>query len=328
MKKAAAAVLAAFVLAAAWLLMPGAPVEVTLPAGMSAGETAALLEQKGVVRSRRLFRFAVSRTGVDRKLRPGTYKLRRNMWLPDLLAQLQAGGSTGLKVAIPEGFSAKQIADRLEAEGVCKAADFLRVVQAQRLEGYLFPTTYFFEPGTPAAKAAARMREEFKKRVEPEIASAGAGKPNLSAHQIVTLASIVEREAVLAQERPMIASVYLNRMRIRMRLEADPTVQYALGHWKKGLTTADLRNPSPYNTYVHYGLPPGPICSPGLESIRAALAPAKTDALYFVADATGAHVFSATYEEHLKAKRSFKRTLRLLKQQMRDEAQRKPSSTP
>lgn len=322
MKKAVLAVSGAALLAlfaGAWLLWPGEPVEVSIPAGLSAGETGRLLHEKGVVASRRLFRFAAARTGADRRLKPGTYKLRKNMWLPDLLAALQAGGNTGIKVAIPEGWSTWQIADRLEADGVCKAAEFKRVAAAEKLEGYLFPTTYFFEPETPADKVAARMREEFKKRVEPELAAAGtAEKPKLSAHQLVTLASIVEREAVLSQERPMIAAVYLNRMRIRMRLEADPTVQYALGYWKKGLTSADLKNPSPYNTYVHYGLPPGPICSPSLESVRAAMNPATTDAIYFVADTTGGHTFSATHEEHLKAKRTFKRTLRILKQQLRE----------
>lgn len=330
----AAAVLGAATLAALLLLREGGPVDVNVPAGLSAGETARLLEEKGVVRSRRLFRFVAVRTGADRKLKPGAYKLRENMWLPNLLAQLQQGGVTGQKIVVPEGFAAVQIAERLEAEGVCKADPFLRAVTAQRLEGFLFPTTYFFEPNTPADKVAARMREEFKKRAEPEIeASKGReGRPNLSLLQIVTLASIVEREAVLAQERPMIASVYLNRMRIRMRLEADPTTQYSVQTralpWKKNLTRGDLKNPSPYNTYVHYGLPPGPICSPGLDSIRAALAPAKSDALYFVADATGGHTFSATHDEHLKAKRTFKRALRILKQQAKDDAQKRPASTP
>jgi UPF0755 protein len=114
----------------------------------------------------------------------------------------------------------------------------------------------------------------------------------------------------------MIAAVYLNRLRRRMRLEADPTVQYALGLWKKGLTTEDLKIESPYNTYIHYGLPPGPICNPGLESFRAALHPASTDAIYFVADAKGGHVFSATLEDHIKAKHSFKRALRALKRRL------------
>ena len=142
----------------------------------------------------------------------------------------------------------------------------------------------------------------------------------MTLHQAVTLASIVEREAVLPGEQPMVAAVYLNRMRIRMRLQADPTVQYALGYWKKGLTSEDLQNPSPYNTYVNYGLPPGPICNPGEGAFRAVLHPAQTDALFFVADLTGGHQFFATQEEHQKAKLAYKRGLREEKRKLRGQS--------
>lgn len=303
------------------LLRPGEPVDVTIPAGLSAAQTGVLLKSKGVVVSSKLFRIAASLSDADRSLKPGAYKLRRRMWLPSLLSALQAGGSTGIKVIVPEGFSAKQIARRLEADGVCKAADFERYVEANRLEGYLFPTTYFFEPATSAEQAAHRMHQEFKKRVEPEFEAADP-KPELSLNQVITLASIVQREAVLSQEKPTIAAVYVNRMRIRMRLEADPTVQYAIGEWKKGLSAADLHTPSPYNTYMHYGLPPGPICSPDLDSVRAAMHPAKSDAIYFVADTTGGHIFSATLEEHIKAKHSYKREIRIQKQRLKQEGKK------
>ncbi len=337
-RRAAPVVVAAIVagaLAGAWVLRPGEPVEVALAPGSSVRETAALLTEKGVVPSARAFRLAAKLSGADRKLKPGAYKLRRNMWLPSLLRQLEAGGNNDVRVVIPEGFAARQIAERLQADGVCPADGFMRVVAEQRLEGYLFPTTYSFAPSTPPEKAAARMREEFNKRVAPEYDNLQP-KPQLTLHQVVTLASIVEREAVLSQERPMIAAVYLNRMRVRMRLEADPTVQYAVAAgkpnwvWKKALTRSDLQNPSPYNTYVHYGLPPGPICSPGLESVRAVLHPAQTDAIFFVADATGGHQFSATLEEHKKAKFHLHRVIRLQKQQQRlqEEQRRKERAAP
>ncbi|MBI3552997.1 MAG: endolytic transglycosylase MltG [Elusimicrobia bacterium] len=300
------------------LFWPGQPVEVTLPAGTTASQTGALLKAKGVVASARLFRLAASLSGADRSLKPGTYKLRTRMWLPYLLDALEAGGSMGVKIVVPEGFSAKQIGERLEANGVCKADSFERYAGQNRLEGYLFPTTYFFEPGASPEAAAHRMHQEFKKRVEPEFTSASP-KPELTLNQLVTLASIVEREGARAAEKPMIAAVYLNRMRIRMRLEADPTVQYALGHWKKGLSSDDLRTPSPYNTYVHYGLPPGPICNPGLDSFKAAMRPAKTEAIYFVADNTGGHVFSATLEDHIKAKQAYKHGLRIIKRRLEEE---------
>ena len=313
-KHAAAAALIAALLAAVWLLRPGAPVAVSLAPGESVHETSLLLQEKGVVPSALVFRAAAKLSGADRRIKPGAYQLRQNMFLPSLLRQLEAGGNSDVRVVIPEGFSARQIAQRLEAQGVCKADDFLRFVRAGKLEGYLFPTTYFFAPDTPADKAALRMRDEFDRRVAPEFQSA-QDKPKLTLHQVVTLASIVEREAEKPEERPMIAAVYLNRMRVRMRLEADPTVQYAVGYWKKGLTRSDLQNPSPYNTYVHYGLPPGPICSPGMASIEAVLHPAQTGALYFVADATGGHVFSSTLAEHTKAKWRLKHILRLQKQE-------------
>lgn len=292
-----------------------------MPAGLSASETAALLRREGVIRSPFLFRAWAKAIGADRRLKPGAYRLNRNMSFLEAVSRLEAGSDEGVKVLIPEGFCVRQIAERLEANGVCRAIDFRRHAQGLRLEGYLFPTTYFFEPAEGAAKAASRMRLEFKRRVEAAF-EAFQPRPRLTLHQLVTLASIIEREAVLSGEKPMIAAVYLNRMEKRMRLEADPTVQYALGNWKKGLTSEDLRVPSAYNTYVHYGLPPGPICSPGLDSFLAAMNPAQTKALYFVADNAGGHVFSETHDEHLKAKRSFKRGLRAIKERLRLEQAR------
>lgn len=306
-----------------WLLRQGSAVEVTIPPGLSASETAALLKEKGVIPFELPFRVAAKLTGADRRLKPGSYHLRRGMGLGRVLRLLETGAA-GVKVAIPEGFSTRQIAERLEAEGVCQSSDFMKYVQTHRLEGYLFATTYYFEPSSGGEKAAHRMHQEFKRRIVAEYEGANPRSANLNFHQMVTLASIVEREAVLSREKPLIAAVYYNRLRRRMRLEADPTVQYALGRWKQGLTSQDLLTPSPYNTYLHYGLPPGPICSPGLDSFRAVLHPAQTDAFYFVADNTGGHIFSATLEEHQKAKQSFKKGLRRIKErQRREEAAKK-----
>jgi UPF0755 protein len=317
LKKILALLLAAAVLGAGWLFWPGEQVEVTIPAGQSARQTAAALREKGVVRSALLFRVAARVYGLGRRLKPGTYRLRRRMLPGSLLAAL-ASGPGGVKVVIPEGWNARQIAERLESLGLCPSADFLRLAANDRLEGYLFPTTYFFEPGIDAARAAQRMHVEFDRRVAEEFAHAEP-KPKLTLHQALTLASIVEREAVLPSEQPMVAAVYLNRMHIRMRLQADPTVQYALGYWKKGLTSQDLQNPSPYNTYVNYGLPPGPICNPGLGAFRAVLHPASTDALFFVADLTGGHKFFVSQEDHLKAKQAYKKGLREEKRRLQSQ---------
>jgi UPF0755 protein len=313
-----ALLLAAAVLGAGWLFWPGEEVEVVIPAGQSARQTAAALKDKGVVRSALMFRVAARVYGLGRRLKPGAYRLKRRM-LPGSLLEALASGAGGIKVVIPEGWSARQIAERLEKSGLGTAADFMLFTSSNNLEGYLFPTTYYFEPGVDAARLAQRMHAEFERRLAGEFARAEP-KPSLSLHQAVTLASIVEREAVLPSEQPMVAAVYLNRMRIRMRLQADPTVQYALGYWKKGLTSADLQNPSPYNTYLHYGLPPGPICNPGLGAFRAVLHPAQSDALFFVADLTGGHKFFVSQEDHLKAKRAYKRGLREEKKRLQSQS--------
>lgn len=282
----------------------GLPIEVSIPPGLSASQTACLLEAAGVVRGRLVFRLATKFSGLDRSIKPGTYRLRRGMPLRELLKTISEGVRADVRVLIPEGFSARQIAERLEASGVSSAKEFTAYAEANKLEGYLFPAVYQFAPASGAEKAARRLRAEFERQVPPLYSSLPQGSYTL--HQVLTLASIIQREAVRVEEMPMIAAVYYNRLRLRMRLEADPTVQYALGYWKKGLTLKDLQNPSPYNTYNHYGLPPGPICSPGLEAVKAALNPARTQALFFVADAAGGHIFSNTIAEHLKAKRHFK----------------------
>jgi UPF0755 protein len=294
----------------------GEAVDVEIPQGLTAAETGETLQDKGVIGSGLLFHLTAAYTGYDRKLKPGKYRMSRGTPILEALKVLKTGSNTEARVVIPEGFSARQIAERLEAAGVCEAKAFEALVAEQKLEGYLFPSTYQFELKSPPEKAAARMRQEFTRQVEPAFAAA-KDRPTLTLHQVVTLASIVQREAVLSAERPMIAAVYLNRMRKRMMLEADPTVQYALGHWKKGLTLADLKHPSPYNTYNHFGLPPGPICSPGLESILGVLQPARTEAIFFVADTRGGHTFTNTIEEHLKAKGQFKRDLRAQKERLR-----------
>jgi len=171
------------------------------------------------------------------------------------------------------------------------------------LEGKLFPSTYLFADNTPAQKVIDEMLREYKKNIGPLLKKY---RTDLTERQVLTLASIVEREAVVHDERPKIAAVYLNRFRMGKRLEADPTVQYALGfalkenrYWKKGLTYKDLKINSPYNTYRNAGLPPGPICNPGAKSVEAVLNPQPNfNALYFVADNTGRHAFSHTFHEH------------------------------
>lgn len=327
MKRGLAAAGLAFGLAAAalaFLLRPGAPVRVEIPEGLSARQTAELLGGKRVVVSVPLLRLLLKLGRYDRRLKPGTYTLRVRERLDVVVRKLTLGLNDDVKVVIPEGFRASQIAERLSADGVADAGDFEACAKRRKLEGKLFPSTYHFPPGYGAERAAARMAEAFERELGAAYANANP-KPELTLDQALTLASIVEREAVLPQERPIIAALYLNRLRKRMPLQADPTVQYALGHWKKGLTHDDLKVPSPYNTYLHQGLPPGPICSPGLGSFSAVLKPVHTQALYMMADTKGGHNFSETNEEHNEARRAYRHELKKLKEKLRKEKAAAPS---
>jgi UPF0755 protein len=305
-------------------LLPGEPVSVELPEHLSARQTAELLARKRVVASVLGFRVLLKASGLDRRLKPGFYRLRVHEWPFTVARKLALGETDDVKVLIPEGWRASQISERLAAAGVADQREFDAYVAAHALEGRLFPATYHFPPGYGAERAAARMTAEFERVVAPVYAAARP-RPALTQSEALVLASIVEREAMLADERPMIAAVYLNRLKRRMPLQADPTVQYALGFWKKGLTRDDLKIASPYNTYQRQGLPPGPICNPGVESFAAVLKPADTQALYFVADTTGGHVFSETNEEQNAARLQYKRELRAEKERLKQQQAPAPS---
>jgi len=294
------------------LLPPGPEVRVDVRAGMGASGVARLLKREGVIFSSLLFKAAARATRSEQKLKPGVYLLRKRMGTMAALRWLKEGRSEQQKVVIPEGFMAAQIASRLHEAGVTDRTAFMDYVRENNLEGFLFPSAYFFNRGLPAEEVAHHMHMNFRRFVEPEFVRAAQSRFTLP--QVVALASIVQREARLISEMPMIAAVYRNRLERRMRLQADPTVQYALGkdtgEWERALSRADLADPSKYNTYVHFGLPPGPICSPGVDAVRAVFYPASTDALYFVADNTGGHVFSRTLDEHTNARNRIRRLAR------------------
>lgn len=301
-----------FILAATiYFFRQGKDVIVNIPKGSTASWAAAELKKEGVIWYPTWFKIALKLTGTGKKIRPGEYTLRKNMPLPTLLWKLvKVGGRSYIKISIPEGWRVEQIAERLDANGITDKKAFLDIVGNDDLEGYLFPATYHLERNMKVSRVIAMMTEEFAERIKPLFER--FPPKGLSEKEVIILASIVEREAVVVTERPLIAAVYLNRLKKRMSLEADPTVQYALGYWKKGLTYKDLKLKSPYNTYVNRGIPPGPICNPGYESVRAVLCPARIDALYFVADRKGKghHVFNVSYKEHIKAKRRAKLELR------------------
>jgi len=304
--------------------------------GMSARTVAENLANHGLIDDPTLFEAYVRVNDLDQKLQAGVYTLEPTMSVREIAEALQNSVAESLMVTIPEGWRVEQAADSLaqgqafddpaQAEiyrtmattGDLGALDAARwPFLAERppgasLEGYLFPDTYaLLAENAAAADLIASQLNAFAARVVPRYTQAAAdGATELTLHQVVTLASIVEREAVVPAERPAIAGVYLNRLANGMVLNADPTVQYAMGYqpatgqwWKTPVTLAEYSSvDSPYNTYLYPGLPPGPIAAPGLSSIEAVLAPEASDYLYFVAlpDGSGRHVFARTYEEHLE----------------------------
>lgn len=289
--------------------------------GESARQTAEELAQKGLIRSARAFRSFLVKHGWEAKIKPGLYKVEPGNDAAKIADKLVNRDTWEVKVTIPEGLSLRQIAERIEQAGTAggqrllpTAAQIVAAATPERFkkvtgsslparvktaEGYLFPTTYSFPANSSADKIVTHMLQEYFKRFV-QAHSEEIRRSSLKPHEIVTLASIVEGEAETDAERPLIAGVFMNRLKRGMRLETDASVQYLLPRHKTRLTHADTRLPSPYNTYLNKGLPPGPICSPGEKSLEAALRPQKTDFLYFVAKGNRTHLFARTYAEHLQ----------------------------
>jgi UPF0755 protein len=216
------------------------------------------------------------------------------------ILQLLRQGPPSARITFPEGWTAQQMAALLEAHNIVPAAAFLSEVEKEKLEGYLFPDTYDFDQGSSADAVIGLMRHRLTQKLPPDWAARQKAL-HLSERELITLASIVEREARVPQERPVIAGVFMNRLHKHWRLESCATVEYALGKWKPRLTYKDLDVASPYNTYRHGGLPPGPIGNPGAAALNAAAHPAQTDMMFFVAAGVGdgTHQFTRYYKEHL-----------------------------
>ncbi len=289
----------------------GPDVRLTIRRGSSFREAAESLYAHDMVRSARGFAWYGALRGTDRTLRYGTYVLRRDMSWAQLLDALRLGRGIVHPLTIPEGFLISDIAPLLvEVLGVPMDSITAAVrdtamlhqldIPTPTVEGYLFPGTYVFPDGTTARAAVAAMVERFERAWKPEW-NERLKALAMNRHDIVTLASIVEKEVVRSEERPVVAAVYLNRLKAGMNLQADPTVTYALGKKPGRVLFKDLRVESPYNTYRVRGLPPGPIASPGAASLQAALYPAQVPYRFFVAAADGHHEFRRTYREHLAA---------------------------
>lgn len=302
------------------------PVSFTVEAGQNATQIAENLRTLGLIHNATLFRYYLRYYGLDVQIEAGTFDLHTAMTIPEIAHALTEAKPAEVTLRITEGWRREQIADWLdEQEGLPFGGDeFLAATAAgaplppdlslaaelppnASLEGFLFPDTYRVALDATAADLVEAMLRNFERQVTSQMRTDAATR-GLTLYQVVTLASIVEREAVIPDERPIIASVYLNRLAADMKLEADPTVQYAMGYqadrdewWNLSLTPQDYYAvDSPYNTYLYAGLPPGPIANPGLASIQAVIYPAQTPYLYFRAacDGSGRHNFSQTFEEH------------------------------
>lgn len=265
------------------------------------------LRENNLIRDERFFRLTSSLLGIT-GVQKGKYRITETMTSIDILRRMGNGEILKHKITFPEGFNLFQIAERLQENNVCDSGQFLYVafdrefirsmnLDASSIEGYLFPCTYVF-PEDDEPKHVISVMFEKTAEIIHDLSPLPA---DIQVHTLLTLASLVEKEAKLPEERPLISAVFHNRLEKKMRMECDPTVRYAVKKFTGRITYADLGSDSAYNTYRYKGLPPGPICSPGLDSIRAALAPAKSDYLFFVARNDGSHYFSRTIREHSRA---------------------------
>jgi UPF0755 protein len=294
-----------------------AEIVVEIPRGASLGKVAATLESAGVIRSAVGFELLARYEGRAESLRAGEYALAPSLRAREVLERLAAGAVMTHPVVVPEGLRMEEVAARIEAAGLGSADEFLRVARAPAtaaaiglpgpsLEGYLFPETYQLARGVPESEIARMMVDHFFgvwRELEPRAKQRG-----LSMHEVVVLASLVEKETGAPEERPLIAAVFLNRLERGMRLETDPAVIYGIAGFDGNLRRVHLEDATnPYNTYQHGGLPPGPIASPGAASLRAVVEPAEADYLYFVARNDGTHQFSSRYGDHVRAVNRFQR---------------------
>ena len=324
-RRAALGLLAILVLAAgAWAawryettwpkIAAGAPKAIfVVPPGASADAIARQLHGLGLVRHPLVLRLLARERGLETQLKAGEYALSGPLSLEGILDALARGDVVRRDVTIPEGRNLDEVAALVVAQGMESTA-FLEAARdpapvrdldpaATDLEGYLFPDTYDLPRRAPAADLVEAMVAGFR-RVFDESRRERAAELGLSVRDVVTLASLIEEETALPEERPLVSAVFHNRLRLGMRLDCDPTIAYALkrgGRYTGRLLFRDLKLDSPYNTYLHAGLPPGPISSPGASSLEAALHPARVDFLYFVARGDGSHRFSRTLGEHLAA---------------------------
>lgn len=295
------------------------PVTLKIAPQSTTSQIAAQLEENGLIRNAGYFKLYAKYTGADRSLKPGKYFFKGTESLSQIISMLQTGSPDTFSFTIPEGYTLEQIINLLASKGIAPEEELLTAIEDQglefpyldelpegpnRFEGFLFPDTYTIEAETSAKDIIQLMLDRFSEVYTAEYA-ARAKELDMTTVEVITLASIIEREAKQQEDRPLVSAVFHNRLDKGMLLQSCATVQYALGEVKPVLYNTDLQTESPYNTYLYVGLPPGPIAVPGEASLKAALYPADVSYLYFVAKPDGSHVFSNTLQEHNEAKNKY-----------------------
>ena len=291
------------------------PVAFTIAPGESFNNLTSRLQTAGIIRSPLRFKLLARFKGADKRLQAGEYRLSAVMTPTQVLDTLVNGKVFLYRMTVPEGYTTEQIADEAARLDLADAQTFKQLAtspeevhalgfEANTLEGYLFPDTYYFPKHAGAQRIITKMTQRFHAQFSPKWLRR-AQELHLSVHQVVTLASIIEKETGDPSERPIISSVFHNRLKKKMRLESDPTVIYGIANFDGNLKRRHLTTPTPYNTYIIKGLPPGPIANPGRLALEAALYPAQTDYLFFVAKKDGTHFFSTNIEEHNRAVRKY-----------------------
>lgn len=294
-------------------------VNISIPSGIGTGEIANILKQNYIIDNVDAFKLQSKLKGFDGKFKAGEYAFSPSMSTEQIMGILISGNVNTMRFTIPEGYDIKKTTEKLSSEGLINAEAFAKEIEvgifdykflkdapagSNRLEGYLFPNTYDIYTTANEHEIIDKMLSQFNKVFIDEYYNR-AKELGMSINEVITLASIIEREARVSEDRPIISSVFHNRIKLGMPLQSCATVQYILGEQKPVLSTRDTEIKSPYNTYLHAGLPPGPIASPGEDSIHAALYPADTDYLFFLAKGDGSHAFSITYEQFLKDKAKY-----------------------
>lgn len=291
------------------------PAEIRVEQGDSLATVVRKLRDQQLIANGFLFSLWARLNGVEKKIHQGLYRFETRVPAGEILDRLVTGRGIFQTVTIPEGLTVKEIAELFEKMQIASKDKFIAEAEnasllatlglnEKGLEGYLFPSTYHFTPSTPEKDIIVTMAEQFRRASLPLLNQRG-GTISLTSHEILTLASIIEKETGIESERPLVSAVFHNRLQRQMPLQSDPTVIYGLKGFSGNLTRKNLQEPTPYNTYRIAGLPPGPICNPGLSSIRAALQPAEVAYLYFVSKNDGTHLFSETIEAHNQAVKTY-----------------------